>query len=203
MVGALRDLIQFLRLEQTENGFEWVSQTNMFAQVKQKSSKNMSSSKNIISAVGLVVPIAEITIRKRYITLDNALMFRGQHYFITNIEEHPDSRNFYKVTTAAITPKICSVKKRVAELDPVYNRPTLSENTKITFPACVIKEKVKTEEETPRTNTEQSLVIVVPKAITLNVGEQITLGGKVWRVTEPYELDEWKNEYEIIRNDDA
>lgn len=203
MVGALRDLIQFLKLEQTESGFEWVSQTNMFAQVKQKSSKNMSSSKNIISAVGLVVPIAEITIRKRYITLDNALMFRGQHYFITNIEEHPDSRNFYKVTTAAITPKICSVQRRTAELDPVYNRPILSDNTKITFPACVIKEKARTEVETPRTNTEQSLVIVVPKAITLNVGEQITLGGKVWRVIEPYEFDEWKNEYEIIRNDDA
>ena len=197
MVGALRDLIQFLKLEQTENGFEWVSQTNMFAQVKQKTSKN------IFSTVGLGVPTVEFTIRKRDIDLSNALMVKGQHCFITNIEEHPDSRNFYKVTTATITPKICSVQRRTAKLDPVYNRPTLSENTKITFPACVIKEKAKTEVETPRTNTEQSLVIVFPKAITLNVGEQITLGGKVWRVIEPYEFDEWKNEYEIIRNDDA
>lgn len=197
MVGALRDLIQFLKLEQTENGFEWVSQTNMFAQVKQKTSKN------IFSTVGLGVPTVEFTIRNRHITLDNALMFKGQHCFITNIEEHPDSRNFYKVTTAAITPRICSVQRRTAELDPVYNRPILSDNTKITFPACVTEKYIKTAVETPQTNTEQCLVLVVPKAITLKVGEQITLEGKVWRVVVPHELDNWKNEYEIIRNDDA
>ena len=57
--------------------------------------------------------------------------------------------------------------------------------------------------ETPQTSTEQCLVLVVPKAIILKVGEQITLEGKVWRVVVPHELDNWKNEYEIIRNDDA
>lgn len=197
MVGKLRDLAQFLNLIQNEMGYQWVVSSNIYAQIVQKTAKN------IFSTVGLGVSTVEFTIRKRDISLANALMFNGQHCFITNIAEHADSRNFYKVTTAAITPKICSVQRRTAELDPIYNRPILSENTKITFPACVTEKYIKTAVEIPQTNTEQCLVLVTPKAITLKVGEQIMLEGKVWRVVVPHELDNWKNEYEIIRNDDA
>lgn len=46
------------------------------------------------------------------------------------------------------------------------------------------------------------LVLVVPKAITLEPGRLVKARGALWEVLVPHELDEYKNEYEIGRTVD-
>ena len=56
---------------------------------------------------------------------------------------------------------------------------------------------------TPQDVTETTYVLVTPKPVTLHTGEVVTVGTDAFCVQIGHTLDPYKNEYEVVRKEDA
>ena len=56
---------------------------------------------------------------------------------------------------------------------------------------------------TPQDVTETTYVLVTPKAVALRTGEVVTIGEDAFCVQIGHTLDPYKNEYEVMRKEDA
>lgn len=198
MVNArdLRHRIEVLTLFESEEGFAWQASGKLWADAKQ------TGKRNLFSAVGLGMPTVQLTIRRCALTLHNALRLHGRHCFLTAIAPH-DDRGYLTVTAALAEPVTCTVTRRKRERDPVLLRPTLTREQTVQFPAVRTEKYVRFEDGMPNNATEQVHVLVMPKTVTLAPGELVDIGGETWRVQIGHELGEFKNEYEIVRKEDA
>lgn len=195
--GNLRHRVEVLTLRETTDGFGWESTGTRAAAVRKEGKRNL------FSAIGLGAPTVSFTMRRCSLTLHQALRLHEKHCFLTDIAPLPENRLYMTVTAALIEPVACTVTRRERVRDPELLRPTLEQEKTIAFPACLTEKYVKFDAGIPNSVTEQCLVLVTPATVQLRTGELVEIDGKVWRVQVCHELDEFKHEYEIVREEDA
>ena len=195
--GRLRSSVVIMRTVSEETGCQWIPCATIRAEV------TYPNKRNLFSRVGLGARSIRLKIRiQPDLTLHDALLLNDQHLFITKITPEPD-RIYCIVDAAVITPVSCCVSRKTVETDSRHNRPTLSQTSAYTFPACVTEKYGKLHEAEPQDTTETVYVLVTPKTVVLRPGEVITMQGESWCVQIGHTLDAYKNEYEIMRKEDT
>lgn len=180
--GRLNQAVQVLELQETAPGaWEWRPNRRTWSML------TLQTKKNLFSTVGIGARGAEIILRRQPLTLHNALLWGEQHLFLTAIL--PEGRLHLRVQAALVTADTITLQK--------------DENTvEMTFPGVLTEKYARHEQEWPMSVNQLGLVLVVPKAITLEPGRLVKARGALWEVLVPHELDEYKNEYEIGRTVD-
>lgn len=196
-VGSMHARIEILTLTQEPDGCRWAAAGMRWGEV------SYPKGRSLFSSVGIGVRAVRVRLRRvPALTLGDALRYRGQHLFLTRLDETPDGL-YQTIEAAAITPVPCTVTRRRVTTDKRHNRPTLGTDSVYRFPACLTEKYIKATEETPQTTTEAVYVLVTPKCVTLAAGETVTVGGEPMCVQVGHTLDPAKNEYEVMRKEDA
>lgn len=188
--GLLKERVEILRLDNTNNNFFWTVEATVWAKVEQQKIKN------IFSNVGLGAKSLKIIIRKWDITLHNAIKWRGKHCFLTDITDL--GNGLYEIMAALIEPQICTVERTDAHSLNELNRPVYSEPVMITFPGYLTEKYIRTIQDEPMSMVESQYVLVTPKSVNLQEGELVTINNVTYEVLVAHILDEYKNEYEIL-----
>lgn len=195
--GRLRSCVVIMRIVGGDTGCRWVPCATIRAEV------TYPNKRNLFSRVGLGMQSVRLKIRiQPDLTLHDALLLDDRHLFITKITPEPD-RIYCIVDAAVITPVSCCVSRKTVKTDSRHNRPTLSQTSAYTFPACVTEKYGKLHEAEPQDTTETVYVLVTPKTVVLRAGEVITMQEESWCVQIGHTLDPYKNEYEIMRKEDT
>ena len=152
---------------------------------------------NIFSSVGIGARNVEFVIRRREISLHNALQWRGRHCFLTGITD--EGRGHLRVTAALIEPVVCrsyrSIITHNENRNPVHTLEPLFE-----FKACVTEKYMGFMQQQPQAQIKETLVLVTPKSVELKMGDIVEISGfGKYAVTLPHTIDEFKNEYEAQR----
>ena len=178
--GKLRERLEVMELKEGPNGvWTWESVRKARGQVELNTVK-----KNLFSSVGIGARGAELVLRRQPLPLHQAILWGKQHLFLTAVL--PEGRLHLRVQTALVTVDTITLKK---------DRNTEEK----TFPGVLTEKYARHEQEWPMSVNELSLVLVVPKVVTLRPGTLVKARGALWEVLVPHELDEFKNEYEIGR----
>jgi hypothetical protein len=144
--------------------------------------------KNLFSSVGIGARNADLVLRWQPLTLHHALRWGDQHLFLTSIIARGSGH--LDVSAALVRPAPCQKDADKTPSGPI-------------FPG-VLTEKYAGHEMTDlHAEVVKTYVLVTPKAVTLAPGSWVTVDGAYYRVLVPHELDEWKNEYEIMRREDC
>lgn len=172
--GELRERVTVLSLAETDGAFSWAPVRKPWAKVEEKTGKNL------FSTVGLGAKSLALTLRRQDLTLRQALLWRGQHCFLTGIRDN--GRLYLDVDAALVTPVTCGYEG-------------------ISFPAVQTEKYLGWNRDVPPMSVNEfTFVLVVPKAVPLlTPGHLVTVAGEEWEVRVPHTLDEYKNEYEVAR----
>ena len=157
----------------------------------------LSGKKNLFSSVGIGARDAEIILRKRPITLHQALRWGQQHLFLTELTDY--DRMHLTARAALVTPVACSAIRNQSSLGP-GNRPVRTPLEPVTFPGVLTEKYTGYDRQDTHAQAETRLVLVVPKAIELMEGDLVTvMAGQPaeYNVQIRHVLDPYKNEYEI------
>lgn len=152
---------------------------------------------NIFSTKGIGAPTIKFTMRKCRLTRHDAIRKNGLHCFITDIIE-TGNRRWFEVAAALVEPRICAVTRTVMTVDEL-KRPIMAAETVMTFPACLTEKYLGCVQDTPMAVTETQYILVTPKVILLDAGEVVEIGSDKYTVLLSHTLNEYRNEYEIIR----
>lgn len=193
-----KDKLSLLRISNMGEPPEisWQSAGTLWAQVERQD-KN-----NLFSKVGVGVKSALISIVPRNdITLHDAMEWNGKHLFLTSID--CKSPACMEIIAALIEPTLC-VATRGKKGRNALNNPVSIQEPLCSFPACVTEKYMGFTVQQPQSQVEETLVLVCPKSVLLETGDLVTVGERgVYSVTIPHTLDEFKNEYEVIRTKEA
>lgn len=137
--GSLNERLELLELAETaENSWEWVDTGKLWARVEQ----NGNPQKNLFSSVGIGARNAELVIRRRPLTLHQALRWNGQHLFLTSITKR--DRMHLNVAAALVDLVICRAKRSRSTVDPERNnRPISTQLPEISFPGVLTEKYVR------------------------------------------------------------
>lgn len=192
--GKLRERGVLLRLS-GEKDLKWEENSGIWMQVKE------TGRKNLFSKVGIGSDGVEIVLRKRDMTLHDAISWKGQHYFLTNITEEGIAPVYLKIQAARITPVIVTVWKNQISMGNLNQAESLWEQAG-SFPACVTEKYLASRDEESHIESEIRLIAVTPKAAVYQAGDIFEISEKKFRVMVVHNLESWKNEYEIQRIED-
>lgn len=142
----------------------------------------------LFSKVGIGARGCTFRIRtNRQLTLHNAFLWSGRHYFLTSIL--PDGPLHQIVQGALVEPAAC-----FANADELTPGPY--------FTGFLTEKYMRYEQEAPLAINELTYVLVTPKAVTLKRGSLVDVGGIAYTVALAHILDPYKNEYECRRMED-
>lgn len=178
--GALRERVELLGLTETAGGWEYIKYAEVWAAVE------LTGKTNLFSKIGIGARAAELTLRRRALTLHQAARWRGRHLFLSEITE--PARGWLSVQAA------------VVEVTPCRADPDEGGSA---FPGVVTEKYLSHTQGAPMAYNVLRLVLVTPKAVRLRVGHLVELAGAPYEVKVPHELDPYKNEYEVERTVDA
>lgn len=198
--GDLRDRGRILILMERMPGvFAWVRDRPVWMQVE------LDSRKNLFSSVGLGARNAKLTIRTQRLSLYEAIAWGGRALYITSMVVGRDGRTACEAAVVDFTDCTASVEGEISR--DARNRPVLGIRRTIRFPAVVTEQYVHYARDESHGVSSAGLVLVVPKAVpTLKAGDLVTLEGAQggpYDVQTAHLLDPYKNEYEIVRHQDA
>lgn len=193
--GNLKDRIKILKLNHSDNVYTWDEEIEIWAKAEQQKGTN------IFSKVGLGAKSVKFTIRKRDITLHNAIKWQGKHCFLTDIMD--TGRGYIEVTAALVEPRICTVERTGEPTLNELNRPVYGDPVMLTFPGCLTEKYIHHIQNKPISTVETWYVLVTPKVIELKEGELVTIDNTAYEVKVSHTLDEYKNEYEISARREA
>ena len=194
-INGLDNRISIMTIKQTENAYEWVKCSCVWAKVEQMNGSNL------FSKVGLGAKSIKFTIRKKNdLTLHNSFQWQGKHCFLTNIAGI--DRMHCEVSAALIEPQACIILRTEKPTRNELNRPVYATPTTITFPACLTEKYLGHIQGTPMAHAETRYVLITPKVIELYPKELVQISNKRYKVLIPHTLDEHKNEYEILSEED-
>lgn len=180
--GKLKEAMEVLALQENPAGtWTWEPVRRIYAHVE------LSTARSLFSEVGIGARAAELVLRRQELTLHNALLWGGQHLFLTAIV--PEGRTFLRVQAALVQPVACRV--RATDTEP-----------EMAFPGILTEKYARHAQDWPMSVNELLLVLVVPKEIVIRPGRLVETRGAAWEVLVPHELDAYKNEYEIGRTVD-
>lgn len=135
------------------------------------------------------------------ITQHNRVVFCGVPYTLTGISEK--GRDLLELSAVQVRDDTCSVYRRDAQVD-AYKRPICGVPPKVMeFPAVLAEKYLGFAQNIPMAQTQTTFVLVTPKAVSLKIADLVDMGGARYAVQVCHTLDEYKNEYEITRKDDA
>ena len=84
-IGQCKDPVSVLRLEQKGNDWEWKEAAHTWAKAERQAKTNL------FSRVGMGQKSVRFTMRKRSLSLHDAIRWQGKHCFLTEIKEiEPD-----------------------------------------------------------------------------------------------------------------
>lgn len=176
--GALLERIKVLRLERSGNAWSWRTLRESWA------SAEWAGRRNNFSVHGVGAPGAKFLIRRQDITLADAIEWRGQSIFLSNIQEH--GRLHLDVEGAWVDFVGCEY---------LYG-------DGLTFPAVMTEKYLWHREGEPMDLNTLWHVLVTPKDVVLKPGRQVRVAGVDWPILVAHTLDKWHNEYEIERTVD-
>lgn len=192
--GKLRDRVTLLRLTGGAD-LTFAPAAQVWAQVRE------TGRKNNFAKVGIGADGVEILLREREITLHDAVLWNGCHYFLTDIAKEGNHPVYWKVQAARVPCRTAEVYRyRTSRGEAGYPVNTLEQLG--SFPACLTEKYLGSREEASHMENETRLVAVAPKAAAYQAGDLFEIGGKKYRVMVAHDLEDWKNEYEIQRVED-
>ena len=197
--GSLDQRLELLELKETaENTWEWVSAGRLWAAV------TLDGGRNLFSTVGIGARNAKLVLRRRPLTLHQALRWKGQHLYLTSVTER--DRTHLDAQAALVTVAACSAQRYATGMGQ-GNRPVKQELPPQTFPSVLTEKYVRYEQEDTYAKARRCLVLVTPKTVTLKEGDLVTVkegpAAAVYNVQACHVLDEFKNEYEILFSRDV
>ena len=193
--ARMRDRVEILSLQEADGSYAWVPSKTTYATAEK------TGKRNLFSAVGAGREEYLFTLRRQPLALDQALRWRGRFCFLSDLSE-PD-RGHITARCALAEPSDCMVQRTKVSTDNPMNRPQRLQTETVRFPAILTEKYVKATPEDWSTVTETAYVLVTPKAVSLHTGETVSVGGAPFVVQVGHLLDEYKNEYEILRKVDA
>lgn len=185
-VGAMDQKVQVQQLvyDETANAYTWETLYSAWAAAK------LDTKSNLFSSVGIGARGVTFTMwTNPKLTLLKAIRWKNQFCFITAII--PVGDGLHSTVQAAI-------------VDPVTCRRDVDQGeTGDLFPGILTEKYLGHEQRDPMAVNTTTLVLVVPKEITLDLGSLARCGTLIYEVQVAHELDEYKNEYEITRKADV
>lgn len=192
--GKLRDRVTLLRLTGGAD-LAFAETAQAWAQVRE------TGRKNNFAKIGIGADGVEIVLREREITLHDAILWNGCHYFLTNITREGTAPVCLKIQAARVPCRTAEAYRyRTSRGKTGY--PVNTPERLGSFPACLTEKYLGSREETSHMENETRLVAVTPKAAAYQVGDLFEISGKRYRVMVVHDLEDWKNEYEIQRVED-
>ncbi len=159
--------------------------------------------RNIFSDIGIGTRGATLTIRPLpNLTLRNALRWKGQFLFLTSIIPTENNDRFeIKAACCNVTDCRAEPQKRTGRDE--LNRPVAIEQQPITFPGILAEEYHRNEvDDVGRVNTQRRALVTSPE-ISLRPGDLVWAGnGSPYVIRTKSDLDTWKTEYLIERQED-
>ena len=192
--GRLRERGFVLRLSGKEN-LKWDMLCGIWLSGK------LTGRRNLFSRVGIGADGAEFLLRERDITLHDAILWEGQQYFLTNIAKEGTGPVYFRISAARVSPETVTVRRDIIEMGAL-NRPERVEKEIGSFPGCITEKYLGSSPEDSHIESEKRLIAVAPKAAAYRAGDCFEIRGKRYRVEVVHELESWKNEYEIRREED-
>lgn len=179
-VGEARERVGILSLTETDEGFCWAEEMTIWAKVEE------TGARNLFSSVGLAAGTVEIAIRKRALSLQQMMEWKGQKLFLTSIQPREKDPGWLTVMAAKVV------------VETVVRRECTGVS-RLSFPCVRTELYAKHRQDNPMSVNELRQALVTPKTVALRPGQLVVVGGVPWEVLVPYELDPYKNEYEISR----
>ena len=179
--GLLKHKAKLLRIGSTADAVRWEPLRNIWVSAERKSGTN------IFSSVGLSAESWEFVLRKQDITVEDAIEWHGQHFFLTDVRELPPG--FLQVAAARVHPVTCRADR---DKGP---------NGRI-FPAAMTEKYIRHEDVRPMSVNVTCFVLVTPKCVSLRAGSIVEIAGEGYEVLCCHTLDERKNEFEVCRTRD-
>lgn len=195
-MGAPKEKLQILALSETDGVFSWREAGEIWASV------TLESKANLFSRVGIGARSAAIvTVPRPDLTLFAALRWRGEHLFLTEMFDRGPAR--LEIRAARVTPRGCTAFRAVKSAD--RSKPAAYETRKIMrFPACVTEKWMGFAQREPQGELSETVVLVTPKAVDLKIGDVVEVEGLGrYAVRVPHRLDEYKNEFEAAKIQEA
>ena len=183
-----------LQLAHQGDTYEWQESDRIWTKAEPQSKTNL------FSKVGIGQKSIKFTIRKRPLTLHDAVRWQGKHCFLTDIKEV--DRMYLEVMAALIDPVPCIAFHTRHTLDDL-NRPAFQDTRIAAFPGFLTEKYLGFEQKEIQAETETTYVLVTPKAIVLKSGDVVQIGDDFYTVRIVHTLDEYKNEYEITMGRDT
>lgn len=183
--GDLNERVQARELtyDKTEDGWSW--QRVWGAWVKAVQSDRAS----YFSTVGIGARSVAFNMRKASrINLGLSFLWRGQFCFLTSITD-VEQPGMVEVKAA-----LCETVECRKDWDKSH------EGTR--FPGVLTEKYVGHEQLDPHAMSVTTYVLVTPKAIELAAGSLVQVVATPYKVLTVHTLDQWKNEYEIVRKAD-
>lgn len=177
-----------LQLSQKGDTCEWQEVGRIWTKAEPQSKTNL------FSKVGLGQKSIKFTMRKRPLTLHDAILWQGKHCFLTDIKEI--DRMYLEVTAALIDPVSCTACHTDQTLNDL-NRPEFQDTRIAAFPGFLTEKYLGFEQKEIHAETQTTYVLVTPKAIVLQSSDLVQIGDDFYTVKIVHTLDEYKNEYEI------
>jgi hypothetical protein len=175
--GRMDQRVIVLNLTREGQAYHWTVERLTWARAE------LTGKTNIYSVHGIGAAGVTFIMRRQPLNLGNALLWRGQHCFITRIA--PCGRLHWTVEAALVVTSLCEDK---------YDN--------ISFPAIMTEKYLAHQQLEPQAINTLHHVLVTPKDIQLTPGRLVEVDGISWPIQVAHTLDPWKNEYEIERTVD-
>lgn len=199
--GALNQRLRVLecRKDPAENEYRWEETGRVWAMAEP------DDRRTLFSSVGIGARGVTFTIRARPgLTLHQAFSWRGQHCFLTLVLPREDNRGYWTVKTAVCDPVTLTAKPQDRTGRDSMNRPTVIKQASFTFPGILTELYRRNEPDEIYRSATLQRALVTPKPIILRTGDLVQAGEEEpYTVRQVMDLDPWKNEYVIERQEDV
>ncbi len=186
-------LNRFMKICAYEDG-QWAEKRSIYAAYKH-------SDRAIYSKYAQAVDGAVVTIRRINIDRHMAISYCGSHYLITDIDD--TERGLLTLQLARVRLRLIGVKRMTATMDAL-NRPIDTESEPYApFQAVISDAYERWQRERPNFELSGGRILTTPKCIELLAGDIVFCQDCKYAVRASRTENEFINDYEIERLDDA
>lgn len=186
-------LNRFMKICAYEDG-QWVEKRSIYAAYKH-------SDRAIYSKYAQAVDGAAVTIRSINIDRRMAIRFCENHYLITDIDD--TERGLLTLQLARVQLRLIGVKRTTAAMDAL-NRPVDTESEPYApFQAVISEAYERWQRERPNFELSGGRILTTPKSIELLAGDIVCCQNDKYAVRVAHTENEYINDYEMERLDDA